>query len=138
MRKVVEATRDGRRTVEVWGSGSAMREFLYVDDMADACLFLMENYSEEGHINVGTGIEVSIGDLAELLVAIINPSLTLTWDTTKPDGAPRKLLDVSRLTALGWKAQTTLGEGVARTYQWLVENGDHARGMGMDAAGLRR
>jgi GDP-L-fucose synthase len=138
MRKVMEAERDGGREVDVWGSGSAMREFLYVDDMAEACLFLMENYSEEGHVNVGTGVEVSIRELAELLIAVIEPSLTLSWDTTKPDGAPRKLLDVSRLTALGWQAHTTLREGIERTYHWLVQNADHARGMDVSLPRVHR
>jgi GDP-L-fucose synthase len=129
MRKVIEAKRDGQGVVEVWGTGSAMREFLYVDDMADACLFLMENYDSEGHINIGTGVEVSIRELAELIIDVIDPILEIKWDPGKPDGAPRKLLDVSRLTALGWTASTSLRKGVELTYQWLRSNLTTARGM---------
>ncbi len=132
MRKVYEARRDGRSEFEVWGTGSAMREFLYVDDMADACLFMMEQYDEDGHINIGTGIEVSIRDLAETLVEIIAPDLQLRWDTSKPDGAPRKLLDVSKMTALGWTAQTSLRHGIEQTYAWLSGHLDTARGMRTD------
>jgi GDP-L-fucose synthase len=129
MRKVIEAKRDGQGVVEVWGTGSAMREFLYVDDMADACLFLMVNYDSEGHINIGTGVEVSIRELAELIIDVIDPILEIKWDPGKPDGAPRKLLDVSRLTALGWTASTSLRKGVELTYQWLRSNLTTARGM---------
>jgi GDP-L-fucose synthase len=129
MRKVIEASRDGRRFVEVWGTGSAMREFLYVDDLAHACLYLMENYDSEGHINIGTGVEVSIRELAELIIDVIDPSLEIVWDTTKPDGAPRKLLDVSRLTELGWTASTSLRTGIEMTYDWLRSNLSTARGM---------
>ena len=134
MRKVIESQRSGRHVVEVWGTGSAQREFLYVDDMADACLFLMQNYDDESHINVGTGIEVSIRELAETLVGVIDPSARLVWDPTRPDGAPRKLLDVSRLTDLGWTAPTTLRQGIAWTYEWLREHFDDARGIAHLAA----
>ncbi|PVG84838.1 GDP-fucose synthetase [Nocardioides gansuensis] len=129
MRKVHEGKRDGRSEVEVWGMGAARREFLYVDDMADACLFLMDNYSGEEHVNLGTGIEVSIRELAETLVEVINPAAELRWDPSKPDGAPRKLLDVSRLSAMGWTAQTSLSQGIAQTYKWFEENYDDARGI---------
>ena len=129
MRKVIEAKRDGRDEFEVWGTGNAMREFLFVDDMADACLFLMENYGADQHINIGTGIEVSIRELAEVLIDVINPTATLKWDSTKPDGAPRKLLDVSKLTALGWTAPTSLRDGIEKTYEWLQANFDRARGI---------
>src|SRR5215207_3942147 len=122
MRKVHEGKRDNRPEVEVWGTGAAKREFLFVDDMADACLFLMDNYSGEDHVNLGTGVEVSIRELAESLVEIINPAAQLLWDPSKPDGAPRKLLDVSRLHAMGWTAQTSLAQGVAQTYAWFEEN----------------
>ena len=106
-----------------------MREFLYVDDMADACLFLMENYDADQHINVGTGIEVSIRELAEVLIDVINPTARLRWDSSKPDGAPRKLLDVSKLTALGWTAPTSLRAGIEKTYEWLQANFEQARGI---------
>jgi len=128
MRKIIEAKRDGRQEFEVWGTGSAMREFLYVDDMAEACLFLMERYDQAGHVNIGTGIEVSIRELAETLVDIIEPNMKLRWDDSKPDGAPRKLLDVSRLTELGWTAPTSLRDGIAQTYAWLCDNLESARG----------
>ena len=129
IRKVIEARRDGRGAVEVWGTGSATREFLYVDDLADACLFLMENYDSESHINIGTGVEVSIRELAELIIDVIDRSLEIKWDASKPDGAPRKLLDVSRLTALGWTASTSLRTGIEMTYDWLRSNLATARGM---------
>jgi GDP-L-fucose synthase len=128
MRKVMEAKAHGVDEFEVWGTGSAMREFLFVDDLAEACIFLMENYDEHGHINIGTGLEVSIRELAELLVDVIHPSLRLRWDDSKPDGAPRKLLDVSRLTALGWSAPTALREGIERTHSWVTANSGSIRG----------
>jgi GDP-L-fucose synthase len=129
MRKVHEAKLEGRTEVEVWGTGAAMREFLYVDDLADACLFLMEHYDDDGHINVGTGVEVSIRELAETLIDVIHPTATIRWDSAKPDGAPRKLLDVSKLTAAGWTHSTDLRTGIDRTYAWLDANFDHARGI---------
>ena len=128
MRKVDEARQAGRKRVDVWGSGSAMREFLYVDDLADACLFLMQEYDEDGHINIGTGVEVSIRELANTLIDVIDPTLQIEWDTTKPDGTPRKLLDVSKMTTLGWKATTSLREGLNRTYEWFAVNRGSARG----------
>jgi GDP-L-fucose synthase len=133
MRKVHEAKLDGRDTVEVWGTGSAMREFLYVDDLADACLFLMDRYDGEQHVNIGTGIEVSIRELAETLIEVIHPSARIEWDPSRPDGAPRKLLDVGKLTAIGWTARTDLRQGLQRTYEWLVDNYDHARGISAPA-----
>ena len=132
MRKIHEA-KDADGVVDVWGTGSAKREFLYVDDLADACLFLMDHYSDEEHINVGTGVEVSIRELAETLATVIAPDVTLQWDPSKPDGAPRKLLDVSRLTALGWKHSTTLRDGIERTYDWLLAHHDEARGISAPA-----
>ncbi|HSI25977.1 MAG TPA: GDP-L-fucose synthase [Aeromicrobium sp.] len=132
MRKIHDA-HDTNGVVDVWGTGSAKREFLYVDDLAEACLFLMDHYSDEEHINVGTGIEVSIRELAETLASVINPDVTLQWDPSKPDGAPRKLLDVSRLSALGWKHSTTLRDGIQQTYDWLLANHDEARGISAPA-----
>ena len=134
MRKVHEAKIDGRDEVEVWGTGAAMREFLYVDDLADACVFLMEHYDDDGHINIGTGVEVSIRELAQTLIDVIHPDATIRWDATRPDGAPRKLLDVSRLTAQGWTYDIPLRSGIERTYQWLLQNYDHARGIRSTAA----
>jgi GDP-L-fucose synthase len=122
IRKFHEAKLEGRRDVTVWGSGAPRREFLHVDDLADACVFLMRHYEEAGHINVGTGEDVTIRELAGFIREAIHPAATLTFDATKPDGAPRKLLDVSRLHALGWRHRTPLAEGIASTYQWFLEH----------------
>ena len=129
MRKVHEAKLEGRDEIEVWGTGSAMREFLYVDDLADACLFLMEHYDEAGHVNIGTGLEVSIRELAETLIDVVHPTATIRWDSSRPDGAPRKLLDVSKLEGLGWRHTTGLRQGIERTYRWLDDHYDSARGI---------
>jgi GDP-L-fucose synthase len=118
----VAAARTGSpNTVTVWGTGSAYREFLHVDDLAAACLFLMEHYDDEPHINVGTGVDLSIRELAETIRAIVNPEAELVWDSSKPDGSPRKLLDVSRLRALGWAPQIDLRDGLTTTYEWFCE-----------------
>lgn len=122
IRKFHEARVKGQRDVEIWGSGNARREFLHVDDLADACLFLMDLYDEAPHINVGTGDDLSIRDLAERLRQIIYPEASLVFDASKPDGAPRKLLDVSRLHALGWKHKIDLVDGLASTYEWFLSN----------------
>jgi GDP-L-fucose synthase len=116
----VDSTHSGSpNTVSVWGTGSAYREFLHVDDLAAACLFLLEHYSDDSHINVGTGVDLSIKELAETIREVVNPSAELVWDTSKPDGTPRKLLDVSRLRALGWAPQIELRDGLTSTYQWF-------------------
>jgi GDP-L-fucose synthase len=107
--------------VEVWGTGSAMREFLHVDDLADACLFLMENYSDVEHINVGTGTDLPIRELATKTRDIVCPEATIEFDRSKPDGMPRKVLDVSRLNAMGWSSTIGLDAGIASTYEWFVE-----------------
>jgi GDP-L-fucose synthase len=107
--------------VTVWGTGSAFREFLHVDDLAAACLYLMEHYSDDGHINVGTGVDLSIRELAETVRAVVNPDAELLWDSSKPDGTPRKLLDVSRLRALGWSPTIELRDGLTSTYQWFLD-----------------
>jgi GDP-L-fucose synthase len=120
MRKFHEAKVRGEREVEIWGSGSAKREFLHVDDLADACLFLMHNYEEPGPINVGTGIDLSIRELAELIAEIVHPDAELLFDPTMPDGMPRKVLDVSRINAMGWTARTGLREGITATYDWFL------------------
>ena len=122
IRKFHEAKEAGTREVVLWGSGTPRREFLHVDDLADACVFLMERYEEEIHINVGTGEDLSIRELAELLREIIHPAATLAFDSTKPDGMPRKLLDVSRLHALGWRHRIALRQGIASTYDWFLQN----------------
>ena len=107
--------------VTVWGTGAAFREFLHVDDLAAACLFLMEHYSDDGHINVGTGVDLSIRELAETVRDVVNPDAELVWDACKPDGTPRKLLDVSRLRALGWSPTIELDDGLRSTYQWFLD-----------------
>ncbi len=127
MRKFDEAKASGEAQVPIWGTGSARREFMHVDDMADACVFLMDNYDKAGHINVGTGVDVSIADLAETIGEIVYPEAELRWDPSKPDGMPRRVLDVSRLAALGWQATIELSEGIEATYRWYVENGAQRR-----------
>jgi GDP-L-fucose synthase len=122
IRKFHDAKLSGANEVVIWGTGSPRREFLHVDDLADACVFLMDRYDEAPHINVGTGEDLSIRELAELVGSIVHPSAALTFDTSKPDGMPRKLLDVSRLHSLGWKHRITLRDGIASTYQWFLEN----------------
>lgn len=124
VRKFDDAKRLGLPTVEIWGTGSAQREFLHVDDLADACLFLMEHYEQPGPINVGTGIDLPIRELAELVRDVVGAEVTLTFDTTKPDGTPRKVLDVTRLEALGWRARIGLRDGLASTYEWYLAHRD--------------
>ncbi|HTN46498.1 MAG TPA: GDP-L-fucose synthase [Flavipsychrobacter sp.] len=117
LRKFHEAKENGWHEVQVWGSGKPLREFLHVDDLAEACFFLMENYSEEGPINVGIGADLSIKELAELIRDVVGFEGTINWDATKPDGTPRKLMDVSKISQLGWKAKITLAEGIKNVYQ---------------------
>jgi GDP-L-fucose synthase len=118
MRKIHEAKRTEAADVEVWGTGRPRREFLHVDDLADACVFLMERYDGDQALNIGVGEDVTIRELAELLQRVIGYRGQLRFDETKPDGTPRKLLDVTRLHALGWRAQIPLERGVAQTYAW--------------------
>jgi len=135
MRKFHDSRSTSTREVEVWGTGSAMREFLHVDDLASACLFLLENYDGDSHINVGTGVDLSIKELAETIQSIVNPSAVINWDTSKPDGTPRKLLDISRLRALGWEPSVDLSDGLASTYEWFLSTesaGEQLRGIGPD------
>ena len=120
LRKAHEAKLAGAPELVVWGSGTPLREFLHVDDLAGACVFLMERYNDPEVINVGTGAEVSIRELAETIKRVTGFEGTLTFDTSKPDGTPRKLLDASRLTALGWRARMALEAGIEDTYQWFV------------------
>jgi len=122
IRKFHEAKIAGSGEVTIWGTGSAKREFLHVDDLADACVFLMAHYEDERHINVGTGEDLSIRDLAVLVRDVVYPDAALAFDTSKPDGTPRKLLDVSRLHALGWRHRTSLREGIESTYRWFLQN----------------
>ncbi|MEM9185015.1 MAG: GDP-L-fucose synthase [Planctomycetota bacterium] len=121
------ASGGGPAEVTLWGTGSPRREFLFVDDLADACLFLLEHYSSEEIINVGVGEDLTIRELAETIRDIVCPQAEILVDASKPDGTPRKLLDVSRLHGLGWRSQTGLKEGVQITYDWFVRNGESAR-----------
>ena len=130
MRKFHDARQSGVGEVEIWGTGTPRREFLHVDDLADACVHLMRAYSDEMHINVGTGIDLSIRELAEKVRDLIHPSAELRFDTTKPDGTPRKVLDVSRLAGTGWTAGIDLDAGLASTYQWFLDqHGANIRGL---------
>ncbi|MGH4119467.1 GDP-L-fucose synthase family protein [Clostridium sp.] len=122
IRKFHEAKVNDRPFVEVWGSGKPLREFLYVDDMADACVFLMENYDGEEHVNVGTGNEVSIGELAELVKKVVGFSGELKFNSEKPDGTMKKLLDIGKLDGTGWKYKVELEDGVKMSYEWFREN----------------
>jgi len=122
MRKFHEAKTSGAAEVVVWGTGSPRREFLYVDDLADAALFLMRNYSAGELVNVGCGEDLTILQLAQTVAEVVGFQGRLRFDASKPDGTPRKLLDVSRLSALGWKAQVPLRDGLERTYRWYLEH----------------
>lgn len=122
MRKIHEAAQHEYSCVEVWGSGKPLREFLYVDDLADACLFLMREYSAPGPINVGAGKDISIRDLALLIGDVVGFKGELAFDASRPDGTPRKLMDVSRLAQAGWTAKTPLREGIGKTYQWYLDH----------------
>lgn len=129
IRKFHDGKLEGRKEVVIWGTGSPKREFLHVDDLADACLFLMRSYEADTHVNVGTGKELSIRELAELVRSIVYPEAQLVFDTSKPDGTPRKLLDVTRLHQLGWRHSIELAEGVASVYQWFLQNQQVAKGI---------
>lgn len=127
IRKFHEAKESGSPAVSLWGTGSPMREFLHVDDLADAALHLMNTYNDSGIVNVGTGEDVTIKELAELIRDTVGYTGELVWDTEKPDGTPRKLLDVSRLHSLGWKHKMGLPTGIKDTYQWYLGNIDHLK-----------
>jgi len=128
LRKMHEAKERGDTAVTLWGSGKPLREFLHVDDLADGLLFLMENYSGESHVNIGVGKDISIRDLAETIREIVGYQGELVFDTSKPDGTPRKLVDTSRINGMGWKAMTGLRDGLAQAYRWYLENREHVRG----------
>lgn len=122
IRKFHEAKVNNQPTVEVWGTGTPLREFIYVDDMADACIFLMENYDGEQHVNIGTGEEVSIRELAETVKEVVGFEGELIFNTNMPDGTPRKLTVVDKLHGLGWKHKVTLNEGIKLAYEWFLNN----------------
>jgi len=123
IRKVHEAKIENKSTVEVWGTGEPRREFLYVDDLADACVFLMNNYDSPEIINVGVGQDLTIKELVYTIANVVGYQGDFIWDRTKPDGTPRKLLDVNKLNNVGWKASTSLEEGLQKTYEWFVKKG---------------
>jgi GDP-L-fucose synthase len=124
IRRFHEAKLRGDDQVVMWGSGSPRREFMHVEDLADACLFLMRHYEGDSHVNIGTGEDISIRELAEQVRDLVHPGAEIVLDASKPDGMPRKLLDVSLLHELGWRHRTGLAEGIASTYAWLVEHYD--------------
>ena len=122
LRKFHEAKLAGEKTVEVWGSGKPKREFLHVDDLAEACYFLLQNYNDSEPVNIGCGEDISIGDLAELINKTVGGDAQLRFNTTKPDGTMRKLLCVDKLTNLGWSASISLEEGIAQVYEEYKKN----------------
>ena len=124
IRKFHDAKTNGNNSVTLWGSGTPKREFLHADDLGRACLFLLENYDDEVAINVGVGEEIAIKELAELIKGIIGFQGDIAWDDSKPDGTPRKLLDVSRIAKLGWKAEIELADGIESTYAWFKKESE--------------
>ncbi len=121
IRRFHEAKLENRKKVVIWGSGIPKREFLYVDDLAEACIFLMKGYSEPSHINVGTGLEITIKEFAEIVREIVDIDVALIFDDSKPDGMPRKVMDVSRIRNLGWQAKTSLKDGLKVAYDWYCQ-----------------
>jgi len=124
IRKFHEAKQRGAESVSVWGSGEPRREFLHVDDLADACVFLMKNYDSPEIVNVGWGRDISIAELAQLVQEVVEFPGRIEFDRSKPDGTPRKLMDSSRLSALGWKPSIALSRGISATYEWFLDNSD--------------
>lgn len=122
MRKFHEAKEENKASVEIWGTGTPKREFLYSDDLADACLFLMQHYNDDEIVNIGVGEDVTIRELAETIKDVVGFEGELTFDTSKPDGTPRKLVDTSKINGLGWAANVGLQDGVQRAYNWYLEN----------------
>lgn len=123
LRKIIEAKKRGDKNFTVWGTGAPYREFLYVDDLADALIFLMNTYKGPGTINIGTGQDCTIRELVDTIKDVVGYDGLIIWDTSKPDGTPRKLLDVTKIEALGWKAKTNLREGLEKTYKYIQEHG---------------
>jgi GDP-L-fucose synthase len=127
IRKFYEAKINNNSTVTLWGTGNPLREFLHVDDMASAVLFAIENKLPENLYNVGTGVDLTIKDLALLIQKIIGHTGEIIWDSDKPDGTPRKLMDISKLNNLGWKYEIELTDGIKQTYHWFLENVDKVK-----------
>ena len=128
LRRIHEAKVKGLEEVTIWGTGTPRREFLHVDDLARAAVHVLVNYDSDGHLNVGVGEDISIGELAALIANVVEWNGQITYDTSMPDGMPRKLLDVSRIRSLGWSPAISLRDGIGSTYEWFVDNVDHARG----------
>jgi GDP-L-fucose synthase len=122
IRKFHEGKTNNSKQVEVWGSGKPFREFLYIDDMAEACCYLMQNYDDESIVNIGTGQDVSIKSLAELIKEIVGYDGSIIFDSSKPDGTPKKVTDVTKLNSLGWQSKTSLRSGIGLTYDWYLNN----------------
>ena len=125
LRKFVTAHENGDKVVEMWGTGNPQREFLHVNDLAAACLHLLEHYDDESPINIGTGQDITINQLAEIVAEIVGYKGEVFWDTSRPDGTPRKLLDVSRIMRTGWKPSISLRDGIEETYKWYLEHVKH-------------
>jgi GDP-L-fucose synthase len=128
IRKVHEAKVKNRREVTIWGTGTPRREFLHADDLADALRFLLENYDSPEIVNVGYGEDVTIHDLVQIIARVVGFEIEILYDTSKPDGTPRKLLDSTRLQALGWKPRISLKDGILQTYHWLLQSGAELKG----------
>jgi GDP-L-fucose synthase len=137
IRKFHDAKIAHEAEVPVWGSGRPRREFLHVDDLADACVFLMRRYEEESHINVGTGEDLSIRELAELIRDVVYPDARIAFDSSKPDGTPRKLLDVGQLRSLGWTPRIALRSGIESTYSWFLEQHGDVRGIAASVTSVK-
>ncbi|AEI45259.1 GDP-L-fucose synthase [Paenibacillus mucilaginosus] len=127
IRKFHEAKTEGKPVVELWGTGTPRREFLHADDLADACVYLMNTYNESDIVNIGVGEDISIRELAEKIQQIVGYTGDVVYDSSKPDGTPRKLVDVTKLNGLGWKANISLDEGLASTYEWFLQTQKHLR-----------
>lgn len=129
IRKFHDAKLEKQATVTVWGTGKPLREFLYVDDLADACMFLLENYDDKEVVNIGVGKDISIGDAASIVQDVVGFEGEIVYDTSKPDGTPRKLVDTTKINDLGWKAGMGFREGVEKTYRWFLDNIEALRGI---------
>lgn len=127
MRKIHEAKVNGDEFATIWGTGQAMREFMYIDDVGDSIVYLMENYNENQFLNIGTGQEVKICELADIIKEVVGFKGEFKYDSSKPDGTPRKLLDITRLSKTGWKHKVGLKEGIEKTYKWFLDNYDNLR-----------
>ena len=126
LRRIHEAKESGASTVTVWGTGNSRREWLYVDDLANAVYWLLQEYTEKQFLNIGTGIDHSMRELVEVIAKVVGYEGTFEYDTTKPDGMPRKLLDVSKLNAAGWHHTIDVEEGIRKTYEWFLSNAQPA------------